>query len=346
MNQSELNREINQICTELFATADLRALRETSEAVRRRYRDKTAKTPELELREDQEAMAYLAWRFPVTAMVIYEVMLRLAEVDPEFAPRTLLDLGAGPAVSVIPVTQVFPGIRSCTLLEEQPAMIQAGERILGQMDYLLPPGLERIGRRTDFLKTDLPAVDLVLASYSANELDPAELQQLCKQIRSTGGTAVIIVPGTPEHFRGLLTLRNDLLAMGYSILAPCTFSGQCPMEDEADWCHFFVRVARPAILRQLKNAQLAYEDEKFSYLIVRPGPLPPADAMARIIRHPRISKGYREVTLCHRRGIAMARFSKGRHQEIYRDLKKKGWGDRLSLPLHGEDPPNDIPRIR
>ena len=337
MNQSELNREINQICSELFAGADLRAMRETSEAVRRRYRDKTAKTRELELREDDEAMAYLAWRFPVTALVIHEVMLRLAEADPTFAPRSLLDLGAGPAVSVVPVTQVFPGIRTCTLLEEQPAMIRAGERILGEMDHLLPPGLEQIRQRADFLTADLPPVDLVLASYSANELDPAELQQLCDQIRSTGGTAVIIVPGTPEHFRSLLTLRNDLLTMGYAILAPCTFTGLCPMEEEADWCHFYVRVARPAILRQLKNAQLAYEDEKFSYLIVRPDPLPAGEPMARIIRHPRISKGYREVTLCHRRGITMARFSKGRHKEIYRDLKKLGWGDRLTMPLHGEE---------
>lgn len=336
MTKSELNGQINTICEAIFADADLRGLREVSEAVRSRYRDKSARGRDLEIREDDQARAYLAWRFPVTAMVIHEVMRRLAEADPAFSPRRVLDLGAGPAVSVAPVTAVFPSVAEYILMEEQEAMAGAGRRMLRALAGLVPEGLDLKELRGDFLRTPLPGADLILASYAVNELDGSETRRFCETLGAAAGdaTIVLIVPGTPEHFQQLTAIRNQFLAMGCSILAPCTFTGACPMEGEADWCHFYERVARSSLLRQLKAGQLAYEDEKFSYLILRRnGARATRDHLARIIRHPRISKGYREVTLCHRRGITMVRFSKGRHPDIYRSLKRKGWGDLLEVPL-------------
>lgn len=333
ISKQELNMQLNELCEEAFQGADLKALQQDSEAVRACYRDKTACPGDLAVRGLGEAQAYLAWRFPVTALVIFEVLGRLKEAWPEFSPGSILDIGAGPAVSVLPVLAHFPGIRSYHLLEKQPAMQKAGELILDRLKGQLADEVEFHRLPADFKAKTLPQADLVLASYVVNELTTQDVALLCQRLTtSVRQAAVLIVPGTPEHFHKLTDLRNQLLASGFTILAPCTFSGRCHMEGETDWCHFYQRVQRSSLLRQLKGAELAYEDEKFSYLVVaRTGQLPDNGEAARIIRHPLIQKGYRDVTLCSAQGVSQIRFTKGKHREVYRELKDLGWGDLLWL---------------
>ncbi len=338
MKKQELNMTLNRVIEEWFATSDEAALKKASESVRTRYRDDAAKNADLRIRTGEEAQGYLAWRFPVTAMVIQEVMSRLKERLPDFQPETVLDLGAGPAVSVMPLASHFPALKKITLVEAQPAMQEAGHGILQQFGQLVPPGLEIEEVRGSFLDARLPRAELVLASYALNELTPDEIGKLSVRLdESAARAAVLIVPGTPQHFRKLLTARNRLLEKGFRIIAPCTFTGGCHMEDETDWCHFYERVQRSSLLRRLKEGELAYEDEKFSYLIVvREGlwPEPEAGAgVARIIRHPMIFKGRREVTLCHETGITMIQFTKRRHPTTYRDLRSRGWGDLLTVDV-------------
>ena len=342
ISKQELNMQLNEICEEAFENADRRALQQSSEAIRTRYRDKETAWGDLEIRTDEEAKAYLAWRFPVTAMVIFEVLNRLKLAYPEFQPESVLDIGAGPAVSVLPVLTQFPGVRNFFLVEEQIAMQKSGDLILDLLKDQLPTSvkLERIN--SSFEVAQLPQADLVLASYVVNELSLKETKVFCQKLsEATKQAAVLIVPGTPEHFQKLTRLRNLLLEAGFSIIAPCTYSGHCHMEDETDWCHFYERVHRSKLLRQLKSAELSYEDEKFSYLVVVKNevgklikePVRPANTMpARIIRHPMIYKGYREVTLCDEKGITMVQFTKGKHKLVYKELKDKTWGDLLDLP--------------
>lgn len=340
MTKTQMNELFNEISQSLLEEADMTALRSRSEEIRSSYRDKQGRTRDLEIRDEAGAQAYLAWRLPVTGMVIHEVMDRLLEAVPEFRPETFLDLGAGPAVSVLPVSLAFPSLRVAHLAEEQGAMRQAGQTVLKELAPFLSPEFNVSMEAADFLTTDLPESDLVLASYSINELNGEELSRFTRKlIALTRHIAVLIVPGTPEHFRRLTEVRSQLVAAGFSILAPCTFTGPCAMEEEADWCHFYTRVARSRLLRILKSGQMAYEDEKFSYLIVSRCqddttiPLIRTKELGRIIRHPLISKGFREVELCRAEGITSIRLSKGKHKEAYRQLKQKGWGDTLELNL-------------
>lgn len=342
ITKQELNVRLNEICEDVFQNEDMRALQQSSEAVRSRYRDKEASLGDLEIRNSGEARAYLAWRFPVTAMVIFEVLHRLREAVPEFAPKSVLDIGAGPAVSLLPVLSHFPDVRDYYLVEKQIAMQKTGELIQDQLKGPLLSNVALHAVNSGFTALDLPQADLVIASYVVNELSAKDTRTFCQRLKEyVKEAAVIIVPGTPEHFQKLVGLRNLLLESGFTIVAPCTFSGRCHMEDETDWCHFYERVQRSKLLRQLKSAELSYEDEKFSYLIVvknEPMDLAaqtgaePAGQTARIIRHPMIHKGYREVTLCSRKGITMVQFTKGKHKQIYKELKDKGWGDLLVLP--------------
>lgn len=342
MKKQELNMTLNRVIEELFETSDETALKRASEEVRLRYRDEDTKRADLRIQSKGEAQAYLAWRYPVTAMVIHEVMGRLKEIQPGFMPETVLDLGAGPAVSVMPLISQFPGVKKIALVEEQQAMQEAGQNILRALGSLVPPELELERIRGSFLKKELPQADLVLASYALNELAPDEISKLCVKLEESAlGAVAFIVPGTPPHFRKLLKVRNHLLEKGFRIIAPCTFTGSCHMEDETDWCHFYERIQRSALLRRLKDGELAYEDEKFSYLIVvRDGLLEEAETgadKARIIRHPMIRKGRREVTLCHETGITMIQFTKRRHPETYKDLRSRGWGDLLEVDVFRDD---------
>lgn len=342
-SESEFNQWLNTLSQEFFIDEDIKSLRSSSEDLRSRYRDKTARGRDLEVRGKEEASAYLAWRFPATAMVIYEVLGRLKEAYPAFEPNSVLDLGAGPAASVLPAAERFPGISAYTLVEEQPAMLEAGRALLARAKGDLPAGLTIHEVRSDLLKGTLPRADLVLASYVVNELSESETDLFCRRLQACAAkVSVLIVPGTPHHFRQLTAVRNRLLEEGHAILAPCTFTGRCHLEDQMDWCHFSRRVQRSRLLRQLKSAQLSYEDEKFSYLIMLSPSARSEDqdlserSSARIIRHPQIQPGYREATLCRDEGITVSRFTKGKDKERYKDLKKKGWGDLLELPDHGK----------
>lgn len=218
-------------------------------------------------------------------------------------------------------------------------MIEAAKELMARAKEDLPSAMVIHPIRADLLKGSLPSADLVLASYVVNELTEQETDLFCQRLaQDRAAVSVLIVPGTPHHFRQLTAVRNKLIEQGCSILAPCTFTGRCHLEDQKDWCHFSKRVQRSRLLRQLKNAQLAYEDEKFSYLIVlgptaarNDGATEPHDGSARIIRHPQIQPGYREATLCRSAGITVSRFTKGKDKEHYKTLKKKDWGDLLDL---------------
>src|SRR6202000_2264000 len=77
---------------------------------------------------------------------------------------------------------------------------------------------------------------------------------------------VIVEPGTPQGYRRILQARDLLLAREARILAPCPHQLPCPLAAPY-WCHFAQRVPRSRDHRIVKSSTLAYEDEKFSYLI-------------------------------------------------------------------------------
>ena len=117
--------------------------------------------------------------------------------------------------------------------------------------------------------------DLVLISYALGELLAdvrARVLDAAWRATSADGALVIVEPGTPRHFQGVLDARTWLLTHGATIAAPCPHAAACPMAAAGDWCHFSARVPRTKEHRRLKAGSLSYEDEKFSYLIATRSP--------------------------------------------------------------------------
>lgn len=82
---------------------------------------------------------------------------------------------------------------------------------------------------------------------------------------------LIVEPSTRELSRALMEWRTRLMGMGFSPLAPCTHSQDCPLltQSHRDWCHQRVHFQGPEWFQQLedhlpmKNRTLTY-----SYLLM------------------------------------------------------------------------------
>ena len=159
---------------------------------------------------------------------------------------------------------------------------------------------------------------------------PAPQQEQLVDLAVAAAPAVLLVePGTPAGHRRILAARARLQAAGYAIAAPCPHQLDCPLAVPDDWCHFAVRLQRSALHRQVKGAELSYEDEKFSYVAaVRPELGLPEWPAGRVVRRPQQRKNLVLLDLCDADGRSVhlpVGKSKG---EVYRRARKTAWGDR------------------
>ena len=134
---------------------------------------------------------------------------------------------------------------------------------------------------------------------------------------------LIVEPGTKEGFEVISHAREYFLAGGLHIAAPCTHENKCGL-DKDDWCHFSVRVARSRIHKLIKEADVPYEDEKFSYIAIVKDDVT-SDGM-RILRHPDIRKGNIGLRVCDSQGIRNTIITK-KDGELFKKARKSSAGD-------------------
>jgi ribosomal protein RSM22 (predicted rRNA methylase) len=168
----------------------------------------------------------------------------------------------------------------------------------------------------------MPAHDLVIVSYALGELrDPVSL--IARAWAATEQALIVIEPGTPHHFAGVLAARDHLIHEGAFIAAPCPHAAACPMAG-VDWCHMPARVERTSLHRRLKSGALPYEDEKFSYVIALRSQA--GRAQGRIVRRPEIQKGFVTLTLCTPEGLQRTGVPRSQH-DAFKRARKATWGD-------------------
>src|SRR5262245_21641141 len=136
----------------------LRDLARASEALSQRYRAET-QDGRLHLNDDLAARAYLTTRLPATFAAIAGALHAIADARPDFAPRSLLDAGAGPGTATWAATQRWGSVQDALLVEASPSIKVVGERLLQ------PLALDQVNWRAARLDTglaDLAPRDLVL----------------------------------------------------------------------------------------------------------------------------------------------------------------------------------------
>jgi ribosomal protein RSM22 (predicted rRNA methylase) len=179
------------------------------------------------------------------------------------------------------------------------------------------------------------AADLVVAAYALAELPLGRAAAAAGGLwRASRQALVLVEPGTPQGFARLREVRRKLVAEGAVPVAPCTHALACPIAGE-DWCHFSVRLARSRAHMHAKAANVPFEDERFAYLVLARGGMPPAGA--RLVAKPHHGKAEIALRLCTQ-GRLETRHVARRDAAAYKQARKLDWGDRLD-PATGEELP-------
>lgn len=276
------------------------------------------------IRTSTDALAYALARMPGTYAAIAASLNALTEIDPGFAPQSLLDVGAGPGTATWAASEAFPSLDKFTLLDANAALRDlAADLVTSQ------PRLETLrydsgdARRT---LADAPEADLVIASYVINELTESERAPVADAMwAKTRDILLVVEPGTPAGYARIIDLRGRLIAKGAHVVAPCPHDGTCPL-IAPDWCHFTQRLQRSRAHKHLKGADLPYEDEKFSYVVLsrtprdrRPG---------RVLAQPVVTKIAVTAKICGADGVK-ALSVPHRDKAAYKRAKKWNWGDAI-----------------
>lgn len=325
----ELPPALRHAVDQALAHVAARDLAAAARALSDRYRGEV-RDGAMHIAGDLAARAYLATRLPATYAAVSAAFEAVAQARPDFAPRAMLDIGAGPGTALWAAAQIWP-VEDAVLIEKSGAIRAWGERLAAQA-----PVARVAWREADIAAGLSPgeARDLVVIAYVLNELAPQAADRLIAESwAATADTLVVVEPGTPAGWARILRARNMLLAIGARPLAPCPHSFRCPL-SAPDWCHFSKRVARARAHRLAKGADVPWEDEKYSYLAVsrRPG----LAAAARVIGSPKAASGRVRLKLCRRDGAMAETLLTRRDGEAYRIARRLGWGD--ALPVDAEQP--------
>src|SRR5467141_1186842 len=276
------------------------------------------------VRTEIDALAYALVRMPATYAAVTASLNALREIAPHFAPASLLDIGAGPGTAAWAAAEAFSSLKSFTLLDANHALralaldIGRGSVRLRDMTY------QRGDARAAL--ADASAADLVVASYMIAEVGDAEQSTLTELMwAKTRDTLLIVEPGTPAGYARILTARRQLIALGAHVAAPCPHDGECPL-NAPDWCHFTQRLPRSRAHKQIKDAELPFEDEKFSYVALTRAPV--ASRPTRVLAQPIVGKVEVTAKLCTPDGLVMAKVPR-RAKADYARARRWRWGDAV-----------------
>jgi ribosomal protein RSM22 (predicted rRNA methylase) len=173
---------------------------------------------------------------------------------------------------------------------------------------------------------DAEPADLVVASYLIGEVDDNARRRLAERLwTKTSDTLLVIEPGTPAGYARIIDLRAQLIAAGAHVAAPCPHHDQCPLHAP-DWCHFVQRLPRLRAHMQVKGAELPFEDEKFSYVVLTRAPAP--RLFARVLAPPIVSKADISAKLCTANGLQIAKVPR-RDRAAYAQARRWRWGEAL-----------------
>ncbi len=276
------------------------------------------------IRSEADALAYALARMPATYAAVTASLNALRELRPDFAPASLLDVGAGPGTATWAAATAFASLEGFTLLDANGALralaldLGCDSARLNRMSY------HRAAARAGLAEAE-PA-DLVVASYMIGEIGDAERTALAEQLWAKArDTLLIVEPGTPAGCARVLALRQQLIASGAHVAAPCPHDGICPLAAP-DWCHFTQRLPRLRAHMQIKGAELPFEDEKFSYVALTRNPV--ERHFARVLAQPVVSKVEVAAKLCTPDGLALTRVP-SRAKANYGRARRWRWGDAV-----------------
>jgi ribosomal protein RSM22 (predicted rRNA methylase) len=276
------------------------------------------------IRAEADALAYALARMPATYAALTASLNALCEVRPDFAPKTLLDIGAGPGTATWAAAETFPSLADFSAVDANTALRTLALDLFDKSSRLAGVRYTPGDARAALAGTE--AADLVIASYLVGEMDDIERAVLAGLMwAKTRDTLLIVEPGTPAGYGRIIALRAQLIALGAHVAAPCPHDGECPLVAP-DWCHFTQRLPRSRAHMALKDAELPFEDEKFAYVALTRIAI--ARRPARVLAQPEVGKVEVTAKLCASDGLVIAKVPR-RAKADYARARRWRWGDAV-----------------
>lgn len=273
---------------------------------------------------DFDALAYALVRMPATYAAVAACLDALQTARPDFAPASIIDLGAGPGTATFAAAEALPSLARFALTDTN-ASLHALARTLMRGNERLRSTQYKLSSARAFLN-GVDDADLSIASYVVGELEDPERKALVELMwQRTRDVLLIVEPGTPDGYQRIIALRSQLIAEGAHVVAPCPHDGPCPLTSP-DWCHFAQRLPRSRAHKQLKGADVPFEDEKFSYVVL--SRTAPAARLARLLAQPAQSKAAITAKLCTASGVANTTVQR-RDKDAFARARRWRWGDAV-----------------
>src|SRR5882757_388279 len=170
----ELPALLRQAVDRALEKVPLPVLKQVAKTLSDRYRAEL-RDGRLHMAEEMAVKAYLATRLPATYAAVRASLDALSNARPDFAPKSLLDVGAGPGTVLWATADLWPDLEQAVLIEASTAVRKVGEALAADV----------IAARTAWLAgdvtidlADLGPADLVTCAYVLDEIAPASMQKL------------------------------------------------------------------------------------------------------------------------------------------------------------------------
>src|ERR1700722_6229485 len=128
------------------------------------------------IQSEADALAYALARMPATYAAVTASLNALREIAPDFAPASLLDVGAGPGTAAWAAAEAFPSLVEFTLLDANSALRALALDLFRDSSRLAAIKYSLGDARAAL--AEAAAADLVVASYMIGEIDDAERSAL------------------------------------------------------------------------------------------------------------------------------------------------------------------------
>ena len=143
---------------------------------------------------------------PATYAAVTASLNALAEITPDFAPKSLLDVGAGPGTASWAAAEAFSSLTAFTLLDANGALRALALDLASDSARLRGMTYRQGEARAELAEAE--AADLVVASYMIGEISEGERTALAELMwAKTRDTLLVVEPGTPAGYARILALR-------------------------------------------------------------------------------------------------------------------------------------------
>lgn len=283
--------------------------------------------------------AYLFYFFPLNYLRWLKVIEQTNRLNFFDGVTELVDFGAGLGTASLALTQTLKSkIKKIHVVEDSDKAIN----FIKTHQHFFNSELTF---EKKFSESIISKEQVLLLSYSLVELE--SLPQWALNFEKI----IIIEPSTQIVGRKLMRLRESLIQNDFSVAAPCTHQGSCPLleQSKTDWCHDRTEVELPPWMQKIefylpmKNKTLTY-----SYLALQKNSKNTFDTkkseqqskpFVRVVGDPLFEKGRTRQLICRNENREYL-------TQLNREHKGKTWsydrGDLIQLPDNIEYKNNEL----